>query len=152
MFAHLSMRYSNISPFVYLFGTGEWESMAKYASHLPRDGYTDCFFKAVLSIHRGKFRQAQMVRVYSLGLCNHENNCNCMWLLIYNHDYVINYMLYILTKISYFHHISTILPDELYFTYSIQQALLCNVHMYVCKRHKYLTDYQNFYDYFLLVL
>ena len=35
--------------------------MAKYASHLPRDGYTDCFFKAVLSIHRSNFRQAQMV-------------------------------------------------------------------------------------------
>ena len=35
--------------------------MAKYASHLPRDSYTDCFFKAVLSIHKGNFRQAQMV-------------------------------------------------------------------------------------------
>ena len=62
---------------VLLFGTGEWESMAKYASHLPRDGYTDCFFKAVLSIHRGNFRQAQMVYMYAY--IDVPNVCVCMY-------------------------------------------------------------------------
>jgi len=35
--------------------------MAEYASFLPRDTYLDCFFKAVLSIHRNSYKQAQMV-------------------------------------------------------------------------------------------
>ena len=47
--------------------------MAKYASHLPRDGYTDCFFKAVLSIHRSNFRQAQMVCVSYINILIESN-------------------------------------------------------------------------------
>ncbi|XP_065891468.1 serine/threonine-protein kinase mTOR-like isoform X2 [Dysidea avara] len=42
------------------WGLGEWDSMAEYASFLPRDTYMDCFFKAVLSIHRNSYKQAQM--------------------------------------------------------------------------------------------
>ena len=56
--------------------------MAKYSSHLPRDSYTDCFFKAVLSIHKGNFRQAQMVR-YVNGVTVHIYMCACMYVCMY---------------------------------------------------------------------
>ena len=55
--------------------------MAKYSSHLPRDSYTDCFFKAVLSIHKGNFRQAQMVRYVNgvtVHICVHVCMCVCI--------------------------------------------------------------------------
>ena len=60
--------------------------MAKYSSHLPRDSYTDCFFKAVLSIHKGNFRQAQMVRYINgvtVHICVHVLMCVRLSIYVY---------------------------------------------------------------------
>lgn len=69
--------------------------MAKYSSHLPRDSYTDCFFKAVLSIHKGNFRQAQMVRYVNsvtVHICVHVLMCVRLSICVYVYQYVCMYI------------------------------------------------------------
>ena len=76
--------------------------MAKYSSHLPRDSYTDCFFKAVPSIHKGNFRQAQMVRYVNsvtVHICVHVLMCVRLSICVYVYPCMCMYMYYVYMQV-----------------------------------------------------